>query len=135
MCKNRFIKSKQAQFSVSLYPRDPHLVFPSANVRRLLRLDLKHLLARDVLRADLETMVTLDSLVAQAELGDADMCEGESIRTYFAGKFADIIFLPCEGQITRKKSVAFFKEIFSNLRKEIPKSKKNPKIPKIMKKS
>ena len=60
----------QLQFAVHVFPKHPHLLLPSGELRRLFRQDLKHLLVNDLLRCDIDTSARLDAFIAQAELGN-----------------------------------------------------------------
>lgn len=57
-------------FTVRILPKDPHLNFSSAELRRLIRHHLKSLMINDILRCDVETAARLDGYVIQAEIGN-----------------------------------------------------------------
>jgi len=65
----------QLQFSVCVFPKDPHLLFPSADTRKLFRQHLKYLLGNDMLRCSIDTLAKLDAFIAQAELGDFELAK------------------------------------------------------------
>ena len=79
------------QFEVRLFPKDPDLIFPTTDARRIFRQHMKNLLTHNQIGCDNKTSAMLDAFIVQAELGDYITVDNEK---YFQ-RVADInIYAP-----------------------------------------
>merc|ERR1712212_101374 len=84
------------QFEVRLFPKDPDLIFPTADSRKIFRQHMKNLLTNNELGCENQTSAMLDAFIVQAELGD--YVDGD--QTYFEKVLGIEIYAPnslCSG--------------------------------------
>lgn len=60
----------RVKFEVRLFPKDPDLIFPTVDSRRIFRQHMKNLLVNNQLGCDNKTSAMLDAFIVQAKLGD-----------------------------------------------------------------
>jgi len=58
------------QFEVRIFPKDPDLIFPTSDSRKIFRQHMKNLLTTNQIGCDNKTSAMLDAFIVQAELGD-----------------------------------------------------------------
>ena len=63
-------KCVRLQFEVRLFPKDPDLIFPTADSRKIFRQHMKNLLTNNEIGCENQTMAMLDAFIVKAALGD-----------------------------------------------------------------